>query len=53
MFSMLCSDTRLLYNEKPTITDSSGGSQNSSSGVSSHDKMTMCQIGICGLKSAV
>jgi hypothetical protein len=49
MFSMLWSDTRPLYNEEPTITGSSVGSQNSSTGVSSHDKMMMCQIGICGL----
>jgi hypothetical protein len=32
------SDPRL-YNEKPTVTESSFGSQNSSSGVSSQKKM--------------
>jgi hypothetical protein len=53
VFSVLWSDP-MLYNEKTTIIDSSVqfssvqfssvGSQNSSSGVSSRKKMTMCQI---------
>jgi hypothetical protein len=40
VFSVLWSDPRL-YNEKPTITDSSVGSQNSSRGVSSRKKMSV------------
>jgi hypothetical protein len=42
------SDLRLYYNEKPTIIDSSAGSQNNSSGVSSR-KMTVCQTAISEL----
>jgi hypothetical protein len=35
--------TSRLYNEKPTIMDSSVGSQNSSSGVPNQKKMIVCQ----------
>jgi hypothetical protein len=49
MCFLCCGATRGYNNEKPTITDSSVGSQNSSRGVSSRKKMTVCQTVICEL----
>jgi hypothetical protein len=48
VFSVLWPDPRL-YNEEPTMIDSSVGSQTSSRGVSSRKKMTVRQILVCEL----